>query len=116
MILDLSDLVSGEIRPVTDAICVARLGNDVFAFARYCPHGGADLSLGYLENQSIRCCWHNLAIDPRTGHSSCKSISKLKVFSVRPLEAERFEITSEERLDSTEDQLRKVGVGSILEP
>ena len=92
MIINLSDMVNGEIRILSDALCVARAEDELFGFARYCPHAGADLSVGYVEHQHIRCCWHNLAIDLRTGLSQCKSIAPLRVFFLRHVGGGTYEI------------------------
>ena len=47
---------------------------EVRRFRRYCPHQGADLSLGYLDDQDrLRCPWHNLPYE-KDGNSPCKSI------------------------------------------
>ncbi len=76
------DVLRGEIKPVSRAVCVARTeNNQVRTFSRYCPHNGADLSLGTIRNGKIVCPWHNLPIDLETGSSPCQSLKKLKIIS-----------------------------------
>jgi nitrite reductase/ring-hydroxylating ferredoxin subunit/ectoine hydroxylase-related dioxygenase (phytanoyl-CoA dioxygenase family) len=53
---------------------------EIIAFSRYCPHQGADLSLGVVHDGEIMCPWHNLPIDPASGASPCHSLKKLKVY------------------------------------
>ena len=91
------DLRSGEIKAVSESLCVARFEDEVFGFGRYCPHAGADLSFGYLDGARVRCSWHNLPIDLRSGLSPCKSIPRLKLSSVREISAGILEIDSELR-------------------
>lgn len=51
-----------------------------YEVSRFCPHEGADLSKGYIdENEMIRCPWHHLMIDPKTGKTPCKHLKQLKV-------------------------------------
>jgi nitrite reductase/ring-hydroxylating ferredoxin subunit len=90
-----SNLRSGDIKAVSDSLCIARHENEVFAFSRYCPHAGADLSLGYLDGNRLRCSWHNLSIDLRSGLSPCKSIARVSVYRVEEIRAGVFEIEND---------------------
>jgi nitrite reductase/ring-hydroxylating ferredoxin subunit len=75
----LSALEGGAVRAVSAKFCVAKLGSgEVRAFGRYCPHQGADLSLGRVDGEKVMCPWHNLPLDPTSGESPCKSLNKLK--------------------------------------
>jgi nitrite reductase/ring-hydroxylating ferredoxin subunit len=68
-------LRAGEIRALSDRLCVARLEDgSVLAFGRRCPHAGRDLSLGTLRDGRVLCPLHNLPIDPRTRRSPCSSL------------------------------------------
>lgn len=40
---------------------------------RRCPHEGADLSLGYMDGNVLRCPWHNLPVDIE-GRTPCKTL------------------------------------------
>ncbi|MGB5706035.1 MAG: Rieske 2Fe-2S domain-containing protein [Arenicellales bacterium] len=76
------DVLMREIKPISRSVCVARTeNNQVRAFSRYCPHNGADLSLGTILNGKIMCPWHNLPIDLETGFSPCESLKKLEIYS-----------------------------------
>src|SRR5690349_16360155 len=89
------DLRSGEIKAVSDSLCVARFEDEVFALGRYCPHAGADLSLGYLDGARVRCSWHNLPIDLRSGLSPCKSIPRLRLSNIKEISVGIFQIGNE---------------------
>ena len=60
-VCQLSDLVEGEGKTV-DAqgklIAVFRCGGQVQAIDDVCPHMGASLSGGYVENGIVTCPWH----------------------------------------------------------
>ncbi|HEX2093833.1 MAG TPA: Rieske 2Fe-2S domain-containing protein [Longimicrobiaceae bacterium] len=90
--IDTSALPVDTIRPVSPTICVARTCEGVFAFARSCPHAGADLSTGYVHGRQVRCAWHNLPFDPATGRQPCRSLADLRVFPLKQLGPELFEL------------------------
>ena len=93
----LTALAAGEIRPLSKGYCLARTGSAVFAISRFCPHQGADLAAGYIEEDSLFCPWHNLRIELRTemqdhndagvdvsiGKTTCQSLADI---STRELE------------------------------
>ena len=61
---------SGDIHdePVAVQVCdtalvLARLGGTARAFADLCPHRGARLSLGWVEQDSLRCAYHGWLYD-----------------------------------------------------
>lgn len=77
----LSDLAPGQIRAVDKTTCVARLSDgSLVAFGRRCTHEAADLALGTIENDQVRCPWHGVPFDPRTGESPCKALKKLRLY------------------------------------
>ncbi len=81
--IPLAELENGAILPWSKSICVTKLDNgDVQAFSRYCPHEGADLAFGVMQEGQVKCPFHNLGIDPTTGESPCQSLKKLKVYPV----------------------------------
>ena len=68
--LDFSVLVEGK--PVgidVDgvAVCVARVGDEVFAVADTCTHSEASLSEGEITGTKIECWLHGAEFDLRTG-------------------------------------------------
>ena len=55
------DLVEGEGKTVTvvgKLIAVFRDRGNLFAIDDLCPHMGASLSGGYVENGTVTCPWH----------------------------------------------------------
>lgn len=69
----------GEIRPVSDELCIARIGGKPIAFFRRCPHEGADLAGGAVRNGHIVCAWHGLRINATDGRSGCRSLGALEL-------------------------------------
>jgi nitrite reductase/ring-hydroxylating ferredoxin subunit len=81
---ELSTLAVGSLRPVTDKVCVARIGEDhVIAFNRRCPHDGGDFAVGTIREGKVVCPWHSLPFDPATGESPCRSLNKLHFHETR---------------------------------
>jgi len=76
--LTLQKLASRQPIPVSRNVCVAQTrSGDVFSFRRFCPHQGADLSLGRVADDRVVCPWHNLPFDLRTGRSPCTTLAGL---------------------------------------
>lgn len=48
-------------------ICVFRIKNEVFALEDGCPHAGASLARGYLEDDVVRCRIHHWGFRVRDG-------------------------------------------------
>lgn len=81
LVFNASELAVGEIRPISQQLCVARLGKHwVVVFSRHCPHEGADLAAGYVQDGCIVCPWHNLPFSMNSGASPCMSLPRLTVF------------------------------------
>lgn len=89
--VDLSSLKEGEIRAVSEDYCVARSDEGVFAFSRRCPHEGADLACGYIEHGDIRCAWHNLPFDLKSGEQPCRSMGNLNIRPLREVADGQYE-------------------------
>ena len=51
------------------SICVARVGNEVFAVADTCSHSDASLSEGDVTGFKIECWLHGAEFDLRTGEA-----------------------------------------------
>jgi len=80
----LSTLPVGSLKPVTDKLCVARIGeNKVIAFNRRCPHDGGDFAVGTIHDGKVVCPWHSLPFDANTGESPCRSLKKLHFYETR---------------------------------
>lgn len=71
-------LSEGDLVVVDDKTCAAKVDGEVIAFRRQCPHQGADLALGFIEDGKVFCPYHGLRICLKSGESSCSSINKLK--------------------------------------
>jgi phenylpropionate dioxygenase-like ring-hydroxylating dioxygenase large terminal subunit len=69
-----SDEVTDD--PVAVRLCdvdivLARLGGELRAFADLCPHRGAKISLGWIEDEQVRCGYHGWGFD---GSGACTLI------------------------------------------
>jgi len=68
--ISLTTLVEGKpvrIEKNGEAICVARVGNEVFAIDDICSHSDASLSEGDVTDFKIECWLHGAEFDLRTG-------------------------------------------------
>jgi len=84
--LDFSALVEGK--PVAIdidgvSVCVARVGDEVFAVADTCTHSEALLSEGEIIGTKIECWLHGAEFDLRTGQAlTPPATESLKSFKV----------------------------------
>ena len=84
--LKFSSLAEGK--PVTvevdgEKVCVARVGDEVFAIADTCTHSEASLSEGEVSNFKIECWLHGAEFDLRTGEAlTPPATESLKTFKV----------------------------------
>ena len=70
--LSLSSLVSGKPQRIEkdgESICVARIGDEVFAIGDTCSHSDASLSEGDITDFKIECWLHGAEFDLRTGQA-----------------------------------------------
>ena len=60
-----SDIDRGlvAVRVCDNDLVLARIGGQVRAFADLCPHRGARLSLGWVEDEALRCSYHGWLYD-----------------------------------------------------
>ena len=75
-----STLQPNQIVGVDDDRILVQTEDGIVCLSRYCTHMGADLSLGYMKDGKIRCPWHNLWFDPKTGKQPCRNLENLKFF------------------------------------
>lgn len=69
-----------EIFLVDDATCGVRTeAGDVLKFSRYCPHQGADLLLGFMDDGKVFCPHHGAKFCPRTGEPNCDALRPIRV-------------------------------------
>lgn len=70
--LSLSSLIPGKpvrIEKDGESICVARIGDEVFAIGDTCSHSDASLSEGDVTDFKIECWLHGAEFDLRTGQA-----------------------------------------------
>jgi 3-phenylpropionate/trans-cinnamate dioxygenase ferredoxin subunit len=64
-------------------VCVAKVGNEVFAVADTCTHAEASLSEGEITGGKIECWLHGAEFDLRTGQAlTPPATAALKTFKV----------------------------------
>ncbi|CAB4669790.1 unannotated protein [freshwater metagenome] len=65
------------------AVCLTRVGNEVFAVEDTCTHSEASLSEGEVSGTKIECWLHGAEFDLRTGEAlTPPATSALKTFQV----------------------------------
>jgi 3-phenylpropionate/trans-cinnamate dioxygenase ferredoxin subunit len=84
--LQLTDLEHGKpvrIEKNGQNICVARVGDEVFAIGDVCSHSDASLSEGEITDFKIECWLHGAEFDLRTGEAlTPPAVAPVKSFSV----------------------------------
>ena len=82
-----STLVDGKPQKISlgeKDVCVARIGEEVFAVADTCTHSDASLSEGEVSNYKIECWLHGAEFDLRTGEAiTPPAVQALETFEVR---------------------------------
>lgn len=79
----------GEGKPVRvekngHTICVARVGNEVFALDDTCSHSDASLSEGEIIDGAIECWLHGAHFDLRTGAAlTPPAVTPIKSYPVK---------------------------------
>jgi 3-phenylpropionate/trans-cinnamate dioxygenase ferredoxin component len=64
-------------------ICVARVGDEVFAVDDTCSHSDASLSEGDLSNFKIECWLHGAEFDLRTGEAlTPPAVAPIKTYAI----------------------------------
>jgi len=86
--MDLSLATLAEGKPVRiekngESICVARIGDEVFAINDTCSHSDASLSEGEISDFKIECWLHGAEFDLRTGQAlTPPAVSPVKTYQV----------------------------------
>ncbi len=75
-VAELGDIDDGgllDVRTSGKVLCLARIEDEVYAFADNCTHRDFPLSSGELdiEDCSVTCDWHGARFDIRTGAALC---------------------------------------------
>ena len=85
--LHLSDIQEGKPIAITKngkALCVARVGNEVFAIEDNCTHQDASLSEGTQDGFKIECWLHSAEFDLRSGEAlTPPAVTPVKTFPVK---------------------------------
>jgi 3-phenylpropionate/trans-cinnamate dioxygenase ferredoxin subunit len=85
--IQFSSLVEGKPQKISlgdKDVCVARIGEEVFAVADICTHSEASLSEGDISNYKIECWLHGAEFDLRTGEAMTPpAVEALETFEVR---------------------------------
>lgn len=85
------DLAEGQSKAVevdNKLIAVFRAGEDYFAIDDTCPHMGASLSGGYVENGIVTCPWHAWRFRLADGAWADSPRIKIGCYPVRVVEGE----------------------------
>lgn len=84
--LALDSIIEGKPVKLTKGgreICVARVGNDVFAIEDNCSHQDAALSEGEQNGYKIECWLHSAEFDIRTGEAlTPPAVQSVKTYKV----------------------------------
>jgi len=70
--LKLNDLTPGKPKKIDidgTPVCVARIGDEVFAIGDTCSHSDASLAEGEINDFRIECWLHGAEFDLRTGEA-----------------------------------------------
>ena len=85
--LSFATLLSGKpvrIEKDGESICVARIGDEVFAIGDTCSHSDASLSEGDITDYKIECWLHGAEFDLRSGEAlTPPAVMPVKKYSVR---------------------------------
>ena len=84
--LKISELTAGKpvkIEKDGRSICVARVGDEIFAVDDTCSHSDASLSEGDITDFKIECWLHGAEFDLRTGQAlTPPAVAPIKTYSV----------------------------------
>jgi 3-phenylpropionate/trans-cinnamate dioxygenase ferredoxin subunit len=80
-------VMEGKIRPFMlddEALCMAKLKGQLYAFAERCPHQGAHLKTGLLTAEcEVECPWHRFKFSLVTGKNTSGGGQYLDVYPVQ---------------------------------
>ncbi len=66
-----------------NAVCVARLNDELCAINNECIHQGGPLSQGKIEEGKIVCPWHGWEFNLKTGQATYPTAAKAKVYQLK---------------------------------
>lgn len=73
---------------INKPVVLIRVDDLVFAYEDFCPHRGAPLSKGFIDNKQIHCAYHGWAFDGKSGENTIVPVKnkplncKLKAINV----------------------------------
>lgn len=70
--IDINSLVPGKPQKIEvdgKNVCVARIGDEVFAISDVCSHSEASLAEGEINGFAVECWLHGAEFDMRTGEA-----------------------------------------------
>lgn len=76
------------------SFCLANLEGKLHATGNVCPHRGAPLAEGWIENGKLVCPWHAWTFDLNTGCTDSPEGEKVSVFPLR-IEGEDVQVEVE---------------------
>ena len=85
-VADVSEVPSGAgIKVVIedDEIALFNLNDEFYAINDLCPHRGAPLSEGFLEQDKVFCPWHCFDFNLKTGESQVASHLRVATYPVK---------------------------------
>jgi nitrite reductase (NADH) small subunit len=65
------------------ALCVVRMNGEISAMDNVCPHRGAPLAEGTVEEGRLICPWHAWAFDPRTGQADESAEDRVRIYEIK---------------------------------
>lgn len=74
------------------AVCLANIDGKLHAVGNICPHRGAPLAEGWIENGNLVCPWHGWTFHLNTGCAEYPEGEKIDVF---PLQIEGSDVLVE---------------------
>jgi nitrite reductase (NADH) small subunit len=80
---ELPDLGGKEVIVEGTRICLFKHNGQVFAVAAECPHKGAPLACGWVENGTVSCALHGWQFDLKTGECLTVSHASIKTYAVQ---------------------------------
>ncbi len=84
--INFNELTSGKPKQLEvdgNPVCVARIGDEVFAVSDTCSHSEASLSEGDIADYRIECWLHGAEFDLRTGEAlTLPAVSPLTTYDV----------------------------------
>lgn len=86
-----------------DEIGIFRQGDEYLAINNLCPHRGAPLSEGFIEQEKVFCPWHCFDFHLRTGESTIAPHLSVTTYPVKVEGGEIFVLYPDDLIDWQSD-------------